>query len=141
MPLAAHDINGRRYPRPAGRTAVVCLDGLDPDYLEDAFERRLTPRLLELSQGGTYLEGRSQLPSFTNPNNLSIVTGAPPSVHGLPGNHYLAPTGEEVQLDRPEQLRAQSIHAALAATGVRVLAVTTKEKLRRLLAAGGVPCA
>ena len=61
-------------------------------------------------------------------------------MHGLPGNHYLDPSGEEVQLDRPEFLRAPSIHAVFAAEGVRVLAVTTKEKLRRLLAAGGVPC-
>jgi phosphonoacetate hydrolase len=130
------EVNGRPYHRPSGPTAVVCLDGVDPRYLEDAFARGLTPRLAEL----VYLEGRSQLPSFTNPNNLSIVTGVPPSVHGLPGNHYLAPDGEEVQLDRPELLRAPSILAALKADGVPVLAVTTKEKLRRLLSAGGVPC-
>src|SRR5262249_58738535 len=49
-------------------------------------------------------------------------------------------TGVEVQLDRPELLRAASIHAVLGDAGTRVLAVTTKEKLRRLLAAGGVPC-
>ena len=130
------EVNGRPYRRPTARTAVICLDGLDPRYLDDAFARALTPRLAEL----VYLEGRSQLPSFTNPNNLSIVTGVAPSRHGLPGNHYLDPGGEEVQLDRPELLRAPSIHAVFASEGVRVLAVTTKEKLRRLLAAGGVPC-
>jgi phosphonoacetate hydrolase len=68
------------------------------------------------------------------------VTGAPPAVHGVPGNHYLAPDGREVQLVDPDQLRAPSIHARMAEAGVRVLAVTTKDKLRRLLAAGGVPC-
>jgi phosphonoacetate hydrolase len=129
-------VNGRVYVRPTAPTAVVCLDGLDPRYLDDAFARGLTPRLAELA----YLEGCSQLPSFTNPNNLSIVTGVPPSRHGLPGNHYLDPSGEELQLDRPELLRAPSIHAVFGSNGVRVLAVTTKEKLRRLLAAGGVPC-
>ena len=134
------EANGGRYRRPAQPTAVVCLDGVDPTYLEDAFGRGLVPRLGELAEAGAYLDGRSQLPSFTNPNNLSIVTGGPPSLHGLPGNHYLDPDGNEVQLDRPEQLRAPSIHAAMAAAGVRVLAVTTKEKLRRLLSAGGVPC-
>ena len=130
------EVNGRLYGVPRDRTAVVCLDGVDPRYLEDAFARGLTPRLAELA----YLEARSQVPSFTNPNNLSIVTGLPPAGHGLPGNHYLDASGEEVQLDRPELLRAPSIHAVLAAAGVPVLAVTTKEKLRRLLAAGGVPC-
>ena len=36
------------------------------------------------------------VPSFTNPNNISIVTGAPPSVHGICGNYLLDPdTGRE----------------------------------------------
>jgi phosphonoacetate hydrolase len=134
--VKAIEVNGRRYLPPSERTAVICLDGLDPRYLDDAFARGLAPRLAELR----YLSGRSQLPSFTNPNNLSIVTGLPPSGHGLPGNHYLDETGVEVQLDRPELLRAPSIHAAFREAGVPVLAVTTKEKLRRLLAAGGVSC-
>jgi phosphonoacetate hydrolase len=133
-------VNGRTYRTPAVRSAVICLDGCDPAYLDDAFERRLTPRLIELADNGTYARGSSQLPSFTNPNNLSIVTGAPPSVHGLPGNHYLSPEGDEVQLVDPRCLRAPSIHARFAAAGTAVLAVTTKDKLRRLLAAGCVPC-
>ncbi len=127
--------NGRGYARPASPTAVVCLDGVDPRYLDDALARGIVPRLAELHLA----LGWSQLPSFTNPNNLSIVTGAPPAVHGLPGNHYLAPDGQEVQLTDPAQLRAPSIHARFAEEGLRVLAVTTKDKLRRLLGAGGVP--
>jgi phosphonoacetate hydrolase len=134
------EVNGRRYREPETPTAVFCLDGCDPRYLDDALERRIVPRIAELIENGTYALGRSQLPSFTNPNNLSIVTGAPPSVHGLPGNHYLAPDGEEVQLVDPSFIRCPSIHASMAATGVPVLAVTTKDKLRRLLAAGDVPC-
>jgi len=134
------EVNGRGYRRPERKAAVVCLDGVDPRYLEDAFGRDLVPRLRELAEQGVHATGRSQLPSFTNPNNLSIVTGAPPAVHGLPGNHYLAPDGREVQLTDPSALRAPSIHAVLAREGVRVLTVTTKDKLRGLLAAGGVPC-
>jgi phosphonoacetate hydrolase len=134
------EVNGRTYAVPTTRSAVFCLDGLDPAYLDDALERRLVPRLAELADSGVYALGRSQLPSFTNPNNLSIVTGAPPSVHGLPGNHYLADDGSEVQLVDPSFLRCPSIHAGFAAAGIPVLAVTTKDKLRRLLAAGDVPC-
>jgi phosphonoacetate hydrolase len=133
-------VNGRGYRRPSGPTAVVCLDGVDPRYLDDALERRLVPRIAELVEQGAYLRGQSQLPSFTNPNNLSIVTGAPPSVHGISGNHYLAPDGRDVQLTEPELLRAPSIHAELQRDGVRVLAVTTKEKLRPMLANGEVRC-
>jgi phosphonoacetate hydrolase len=134
------EVNGRRYAAPTSKTAVICLDGVDPDYLQDAFERRLTPRLAELVESGAYLRGLSQLPSFTNPNNVSIVTGVTPAMHGIPGNHYLDPSGDDVQLDRAEFLRAQSIHAAFAEAGTRVLAITTKEKLRRLLGNDGVPC-
>jgi len=134
------EVNGRTYRVPNERAAVFCLDGCDPAYFDDAFERRLVPRIAELVENGAYAVGRSQLPSFTNPNNLSIVTGAPPAVHGLPGNHYLAADGSEVQLVDPSFLRCPSIHSAFQATGVSVLAVTTKDKLRRLLAAGDVPC-
>jgi phosphonoacetate hydrolase len=138
--MSTIEVNGRRYRRPATRTAVICLDGVDPAYLDDAFERRLMPRLAELARGGADLRGLSQLPSFTNPNNLSIVTGAAPSVHGIPGNHYRTTDGREVQLTSPELVRAPSIHAEFRRAGVRVLAVTTKEKLRLLLSAGDVPC-
>jgi len=117
----------------------VCTDGLDPRYLEDAFARDLTPRIRELADHGTFAIADAQVPSFTNPNNLSIVTGASAAVHGIPGNHYLAPDGDEVQLVEARFLRAPSIHASFAEAGVAVLAVTTKEKLRDLLSAGGVP--
>lgn len=135
------EVNGRSYRLPDGPTAVVCIDGTDPRYLDDALPRGLMPRLeASLEDGATYAVGRAQLPSFTNPNNASIVTGVPAAVHGIPGNHYLDPSGEEVQLDDPRFLRAPTIHAVLAEHGVPVACVTTKDKLRRLLAAGGVPC-
>jgi phosphonoacetate hydrolase len=121
---------------------VICIDGVDPAYVDDAFDRGLTPRLRELADHGAYAVARSQIPSFTNPNNLSIVTGAPPVVHGLPGNHHLDRDGREVQLTDPLMLRAPSIHAALAAAGLPVLAVTTiasttPERRRAVTARGG----
>ena len=133
-------VNGRSYRLPGQPTVVFTIDGGDPSYFEDALERGLMPRLADLlAAGGSYRRGLGQMPSFTNPNNVSIVTGLPPAGHGIPGNHYLDPSGEEVQLVDPSFLRAPSIHAALRQAGVTVLAVTAKDKLRRLLAAGGVP--
>jgi phosphonoacetate hydrolase len=79
------------------------------------------------------------MPSLTNPNNLSIVTGVPPSRHGVPGNHYLDPSGEEMQLTDPAFLRASTIHAVLQRAGAHVLMVTAKDKLRRLLGSESVP--
>jgi phosphonoacetate hydrolase len=134
------EVNGREYRLPTRPTVVFTIDGGAPAYLEDALERRLMPRLkMLLANGGACYRGLGCMPSLTNPNNLSIVTGVPPAVHGIPGNHYLDPSGEEVQLVDPTFLRAPTIHAVMQRAGARVLAVTAKDKLRRLLADGNVP--
>src|SRR5690606_20155370 len=68
----------RRYALPARKTVVFCIDGCAPEYLDQALEDGLMPRLAgSLAAGGLYVRGRGQIPSFTNPNNLSIVTGQP----------------------------------------------------------------
>lgn len=133
-------VNAREYRLPRRPTVAITIDGCEPAYLDDAMARGLMPRLTVLLAGdGVYHLGRSQMPSFTNPNNLSIVTGAPLSVHGIAGNHYLDPSGEEVQLSDPKFLRAPTIYAEMHRAGVRVLCVTAKDKLRKLLATGDVP--
>jgi phosphonoacetate hydrolase len=132
--------NGRDYRLPRRPTVAITIDGCQPSYLDDALNRGLMPRLQEmLRNGGSYRLGRGHMPSLTNTNNLSIVTGAPPVVHGIPGNHYLAPSGEEVQLVDPSFLRAPTIYAEMRRAGVKVLCITAKDKLRRLLADGDVP--
>src|ERR1044072_4955997 len=99
MSDATFTVNARTYRVPTQPTLVITIDGCDPRYLDDALARGLMPRLAAmLENGGAYERGRPQRPSSTNTNNLSIVTGAPPVVHGLPGNHSLAPDGNEVQL-------------------------------------------
>jgi phosphonoacetate hydrolase len=133
-------VNGRSYRRPRRQAVVVCIDGCDPDYLDDAFARSLIPHIAELTQQGAIVEARSQMPSFTNPNNVSIVTGVAPAVHGISGNAILGADGEEHQLTDPAFLRAETIPNAFHAAGVPSLVVTVKDKLRRLLAAPGVPC-
>jgi phosphonoacetate hydrolase len=131
--------NGRRYATPRQPTLAICLDGTAPAYLENALGRDLMPNLsASLENGGRLLYARAQLPTLTNVNNASIVTGVSATRHGISGNHYLAPDGEERQLNDPEALRAETILAAAQRAGVPVLAVTAKEKLRALLGAGGV---
>jgi phosphonoacetate hydrolase len=134
-------VNQREYALPTTPTVVFTIDGGDPRYIDDALRRGLMPSLQRmLDAGGVYAVGQGVMPSLTNPNNLSIVTGVAPSVHGIPGNHYLDPDlHEEVQLTDPRFLRGESIYAALRKQSKRVLAVTAKDKLRRLLGTGGVP--
>jgi phosphonoacetate hydrolase len=134
------EANGRRYRAPDRPVLAICADGWDPEYVDDALARGLMPRLSEaLTAGGTYALARAQVPTFTNPNNVAIVTGVSAARNGIAGNHYLDGAGTEVQVTDPSFLRATTIHAAAAAAGVAALCVTAKDKLRRLLGAGGVP--
>jgi phosphonoacetate hydrolase len=134
---ATVEANGRTYSCPRHPVVVVCYDGCDPSYLADAFVRGIAPALARMVEHGFYTSALSAMPSFTNPNNVSIVCGAPPSVHGISGNYWLdRDTGEEVMMTDARRLRAPTILARLAAAGVKVAAVTAKDKLRRVLAAG-----
>ena len=133
--MSTIELCGRRYQIPSRKTAVFCIDGCAPEYLDAALEDGLMPRLARcLAGGGAYARGRGQMPSFTNPNNLSIVTGQPPRVHGISGNFYLDDaTGAEVPMNDPRFLRAPTLLAEMERAGVRVLCVTAKDKLRALL--------
>src|SRR5579859_792153 len=99
-------VNQRAYALPTTPTVVFTIDGGDPRYLDDALRRGLMPSLQRmLDAGGAYAIGRGVMPSLTNPNNLSIVTGVAPNVHGIPGNHHLdSDSDEEVQLTDPRFL-------------------------------------
>ena len=78
------------------------------------------------------------IPSFTNPNNLSIITGRPPAVHGIAGNFFYDPAaGTEVMMNDPEvPARADDPGARFHDAGCKVAMVTAKDKLRLLLSNG-----
>jgi phosphonoacetate hydrolase len=130
-------VNGRNYATPRQPTVVICVDGCEPDYIAQAVAAGLMPTMKRWLRDGTALVADCVVPSFTNPNNLSIVTGAPPSVHGICGNYLFdTATGTEVMMNDPKWLRAPTLLAALADAGARVAVVTAKDKLRRLLGHG-----
>ena len=127
-------VNGRDYAWPAVPLVVVCVDGSEPAYMDDAIAAGAMPWLAEVRPRGTDRIAKCVVPSFTNPNNLSIVTGVPPVVHGIAGNYYYdRETGAEVMMNEPALLRCGTILAAFADAGARVAVVTAKDKLRRLL--------
>ena len=127
-------VNGRAYKLPAKPTVVVCVDGCEPDYLAQAVANGQMPWLKRTLALGSGLTGDCVVPSFTNPNNLSIVTGAPPSVHGICGNYLFdTATGTEVMMNDPKWLRAPTLLAALSDAGKSLAVVTAKDKLRKLL--------
>ncbi len=131
------EVNGRRYRMPAQPVVVVCVDGCEPDYLAQAVASGAMPFLKRVLTEGAAVIADCVVPTFTNPNNLSIVTGAPPSVHGICGNYLWDPeTGTEVMMNDPKWLRAPTILAALAEAGASVAVITAKDKLRKLLGKG-----
>lgn len=137
MSIRTVTANGRRYQWPDRPLVVVCVDGCEPDYITRAVEAGAAPYLAGLLRHGTARTADAVVPTFTNPNNVSIVTGVPPAVHGISGNYfYDRETGAEVMMNDPKYLRCGTILAAFADAGARVAVVTAKDKLRRLLGHG-----
>ena len=130
-------VNNRDYKTSGTCAIAICLDGCEPEYLERAIDAGLMPVLKRIRENGTDRLAHSVIPSFTNPNNLSIATGRPPSVHGICGNYLIDPdTGDEVMMNDPKFLRAQTVFSAFYDAGKRVAIVTAKDKLRSLLGHG-----
>lgn len=135
--MTAISVNGRDYAAPKAPTVVICIDGSEPGYIEKAIEAGVAPNFARFMQNGANLIAECVIPSFTNPNNLSIITGRPPAVHGIAGNFFFDPaTGTEVMMNDPKFMRAPTILATVQKAGHKVAMVTAKDKLRLLLSNG-----
>ena len=131
------EANGRTYNPASNCAVVICLDGCEPEYLDIAISEGLMPNLKRIRAEGTDALAHSVIPSFTNPNNMSIATGRPPAIHGICGNFLFDPdTGEEVMMNDVRFLRAPTLFSKYYEAGSRVAVVTAKDKLRALLGDG-----
>ncbi|MGH8722985.1 MAG: phosphonoacetate hydrolase, partial [Burkholderiales bacterium] len=134
MPERALTVNGRTYRWMDRPLVVICVDGCEFDYIHQAVAAGVAPFLGRMLSSGAAFEADCVVPSFTNPNNLSIVTGVSPAVHGICGNYfYDREAGAEVMMNDPRYLRVGTILAAFAKAGSSVAVVTAKDKLRTLL--------
>jgi len=134
-PPATVEVNGRTYAAPKRPTVVIVVDGFDPAYLEHGFANGTLPTLKSFQQHGFVGIADCSMPSTTNTNNTSIVTGVPPAVHGINGNYYLDPeTGQEIMITDATRLRCGTILGALSRAGVKTAVVTAKDKLLKVLA-------
>ena len=128
-------LNKRSYQLGTAPVVGICVDGSDPSYTEAA--AHCMPHLQAILKKGAHGLVQTVIPSFTNPNNIAIVTGAPPDTNGIPGNFYYdAEADQEVMMNDPGYLRAPTLLAACSQAGHKVAAVTTKDKLRLFLAEG-----
>ncbi|HYC38604.1 MAG TPA: phosphonoacetate hydrolase [Usitatibacter sp.] len=134
------EVNRRTYRWMSEPLVVVCVDGCEYDYLTDAARAGVAPFIAKLLAGGSAFKGDCVVPSFTNPNNLSIVTGVPPAVHGICGNFFYDREADaEVMMNDPKYLRAGTVFAAFSHEGAKLAVVTAKDKLRKLLGHGMKP--
>jgi phosphonoacetate hydrolase len=128
-------INNRTYRASSAPVVGICLDGTSPSYLRMA--EHVMPRLRQLIQQGASGLAQAVIPSFTNPNNVAIMTGVPPNQNGICGNYYYDRRRDcEVMMDDPAYLRCPTILAGFRSSGYEAAAITTKDKLRRLLGEG-----
>jgi phosphonoacetate hydrolase len=128
------ELNGRRYREPRRPVVVICVDGFDPAYVARGMADGVLPSIGGFASDGWLGTADAVMPTFTNPNNVSIVTGAPPAVHGIAGNYCLdRESGREIMMTDPALMRSETILALMARDGVKTAAVTAKDKLRRLL--------
>ena len=128
------NVNGLDYRWPKRPVAVVCIDGGDPAYLQRYLREGSIPNIARFMTQGYSVVADGTVPSFTCPNNMSIITGTPASRHGISGNFYLdTATGEAVVMTGPELLRGDTILARFAAAGAKVVSITAKDKLRKQL--------
>ena len=128
------EANGIRYRWPQQPVVVVCIDGGDPAYFRQFLADGSIPNVARFIQRGFSTVAEGSMPSFTCPNNMSIITGTPASRHGISGNFYLDPaTNKPVVMTGPELLRGDTILSKFAAAGAKIVSITAKDKLRKQL--------
>jgi phosphonoacetate hydrolase len=128
------EVNGTGYRWPDHPIVVVCIDGGDPAYIEHGVSAGIIPNMARYMKEGFHTVAKGTMPSFTCPNNMSIVTGRPASVHGISGNYYLdRETNEPVVMTGPELLKVRSVMSEFSRHGAKVVSATAKDKLRKQL--------
>ena len=131
---AKFSINGRTFQPPPVPIAVICIDGCADEYLSISLAKGAMPNVAKMLKTGHRSLVRGALPSFTNVNNASIVTGRPPCETGIAGNYIIDPeNGEEVMTNSSSFLKLETILSAASKAGRKVAMITAKDKLRELL--------
>ena len=131
---ATVQVNGTEYRWPKQPVVVVCIDGGDPAYIQQGLKEGYIPNIAKFIQQGFSAIADGTVPSFTCPNNMSIITGTPASKHGISGNYYLdTRTNQAIVMTGPELLRGDTILSQFALAGAKVVSITAKDKLRKQL--------
>jgi predicted AlkP superfamily pyrophosphatase or phosphodiesterase len=113
---------------PVRHVVLISIDGLMPgSYTRPDALGLAVPNLRRLAAGGTYASGVvGVLPSITYPSHTTLITGVPPSVHGIVSNTFLDPEGKSNDAWRwyARNIRVPTLVHATRAAGRRVGAVS-----------------
>ncbi len=110
------------------KAIIICLDGCDPEYLEETLPnfRRFEQRL-----------GLAIVPTTTNVNSVSIITGVYPREHGITSNFYYdRKLGKAYYMESADSILVENIFEKIAKRGLKSVLITAKDKLRALLGKG-----
>src|SRR6185369_5946207 len=110
---------------------LVVIDGLGADAVDPALMPRLTDPAL---CNGPVGEARAVMPTRTNPNHATLLTGALAESHGVTGNGYWdRSAGKPRPLDDPALVEMETLFTTAAASRPpRVtMAAFSKAKLGR----------
>lgn len=109
-----------------GRVAIVSVDGLRADVVTADH----APALVALAErGASTYRARTVRPSITLTSHASMLSGFPPSAHGLHWSDYLPERG---------LIRVPTVFAAARAAGKRTVMVVGKAELAHLHLPGSV---
>jgi arylsulfatase A-like enzyme len=113
-------------PAPSPKVAILSVDGLRPDALQD--ER--SPNVAGLARRGTRASvAQTVAPSNTLPGHASMLSGFAPAVHGLTWDEYRVEKG---------LIRVATIFEIARQAGRRTAMVVGKDKLRHLVLPGSL---
>jgi predicted AlkP superfamily pyrophosphatase or phosphodiesterase len=107
------------------RVIMISIDGLMPTSYTDPASP--AANLRALAQGGAWADGVvGVLPTVTFPSHTTLITGVPPSVHGIVDNRILDPENrsEGAWYYYARDIKVPTLPMAARSRGLRAAAVT-----------------
>lgn len=101
----------------------VCIDGSDPSYHAPSLASSVTP---SISSFPSQFIVDGALPTFTNPNNVSLITGTSPREHGISGNYAFMPID-----DTPSSTSGSMVNTSVSPLSKNTTSSTTGGKIPR----------
>ena len=117
----------RRSPFIMNKVLILVIDGCAPEYITPEF----APNIHRLAkQYGFVKTVKAVVPTVTNVNHASILSGKFPSETGMVGNYYYNPiTGEEGYIEEKGFMKAETLLQAYRKRGLKTAFLTVKGKL------------